>query len=321
MSKYTTEVRFICESLAGELESQGNSKVKEIIENARVKIFDFDYPIYDSEYKGVLETKILRHFYTREIGAETYGLWKMWLETKMNEIMPYYNQLYKSTLLDFNPLYDVDVTTTRTIVGDSKKTDSSISAEHNEGRDSTTGTEDTRNSRTVTGSKEDTRTGKGTTGATTSTVNDSTAVENGNDWRYFSDTPEGGLTNIDTTGNLKYLTDLTHNTQHNDKNNRDVGSGSSTGQYDDSETNSGKFTNVDVDNALKSSDSSRNNSSDKTGSSTLNSNVNTTEAYSERVFGKRSGDYSEMLIKFRQTMLNIDMQIVDELEDLFMQLW
>ena len=107
MSKYTTQVRFICENYAGLTESVGYGKVDEIIASARKKVFDFPYPIFDETYRNVLETKILKHFYTREIGAETVGLWKLWLNTKMNEIMPYYNKLYKSELLDFNPLYDV----------------------------------------------------------------------------------------------------------------------------------------------------------------------------------------------------------------------
>lgn len=111
MSKYTTELRFICEQLAGYDESQPYSKTSAIIEVARPKIFDFSYPIYDNNYKGVLETKILRHYYTREICSETYARWKMFLEERMNLIMPYYNQLYNSTLLEFNPFYDVDLTT------------------------------------------------------------------------------------------------------------------------------------------------------------------------------------------------------------------
>ena len=53
----------------------------------------------------------MRHYYTREICAETYGRWKLFLEAEMNEIMPYYNKLYESELLKFNPLYDVDLTT------------------------------------------------------------------------------------------------------------------------------------------------------------------------------------------------------------------
>ena len=49
MSKYTTEVRFICETLAGYKDSQGYDKVENIIMNSRDKIFDFEYPIFDAE--------------------------------------------------------------------------------------------------------------------------------------------------------------------------------------------------------------------------------------------------------------------------------
>lgn len=110
MSKYTTQVRFICESLAGYDESQGYDEVDDIVETAAPQIFE-TYPIFDEAYRLPLNKKILRHFYTREICAETVGLWKLWLNNKMNEIMPYYNQMYSSAQLEFNPLYDVDVKT------------------------------------------------------------------------------------------------------------------------------------------------------------------------------------------------------------------
>ena len=111
MSKYTTEIRFLCESLTGHTESVGFSSVKDVIRDAVPIIFDFDFPLYDPTYKPVLCAKILRHYYTREICEETYGLWKLRLEDRLNTIMPYYNQLYKSALLEFNPFYDVDLTT------------------------------------------------------------------------------------------------------------------------------------------------------------------------------------------------------------------
>lgn len=110
MSKYTTELRYICESLAGYDESQGFDEVDAILRKSAPLVFSFNYPIFDSAYKLPLEMKILRHFYTREISEETYGLWKLRLQAKMNEIMPYYNQLYRTETLDFNPLYDVDYT-------------------------------------------------------------------------------------------------------------------------------------------------------------------------------------------------------------------
>ena len=110
MSKYTTEVRFICESLYGLKEHVGQSKVSEILTDVAPKIFDFDFPIFDENYRTALEIKILRHFYTREIGLETYGLWKLKLEDKMNEIMPYLNRYYQMYVADFNPLYNVNYT-------------------------------------------------------------------------------------------------------------------------------------------------------------------------------------------------------------------
>lgn len=114
MSKYTTEVRFICESEAGYTESKGFNSIDEILTIAAPKIFNFDFPIFDENYRLPLEKKILRHYYTREISEETVGLWKLRLQDRLCMIMPYYNKLYESELLQFNPLYDVDLTRTHT---------------------------------------------------------------------------------------------------------------------------------------------------------------------------------------------------------------
>lgn len=107
MSKYTTELRFICESYAEQETSKGYNSVEQIIELARPKLFDFPYEIFDTEYKPILERKIIRHFYTREIGQESVGLFKLNLSIMMNDIMPYYNQLYKSTLIEIDPITDM----------------------------------------------------------------------------------------------------------------------------------------------------------------------------------------------------------------------
>lgn len=110
MSKYTTEVRFICEHYAGLEESVGYSEIDSVIEKARTKIFDFAYPIFDEDYRSVLESKILKYYYTREICAETVARWKLFLCQTLNEVMPYFNQLYKSELIKFDPMKDIDYT-------------------------------------------------------------------------------------------------------------------------------------------------------------------------------------------------------------------
>lgn len=198
MSHYTTELRFICENYAGLTESKGYNNVDDIIEQSREHIFSFDYPIFDENYKPVLETKIIRHFYTREICAETVGRWKLFLQAEMNEIMPYYNKLYESELLQFNPLHDVDLDETGS----------------NEGSKT--------NSGTLTGTNGNTRQ---TDGEINTTVQDSgtdRTVENSQDvndhWDYYSDTPQGTVGNLQ---NLTYLTDARHITDDTDGSNRD----------------------------------------------------------------------------------------------------
>ena len=108
MSKYTTELRFYCESLAGYTESQGLDRVEEIISSTWENVFSFDFPIFDEEYRPGLCQKIILHYYTREIGFETIGLFKLKLMAKMREIMPKYNELYRSTLAKYDILTDVD---------------------------------------------------------------------------------------------------------------------------------------------------------------------------------------------------------------------
>lgn len=116
MSKYTTEVRFLCESAAGKTESKGFSSIAEILSVAAPRVFNFTFPIFDESYRLPLEIKILRHYYTREICEETVGLWKLRLQDKLNIIMPYYNKLYESELIKFNPLYDTDLTREHSVI-------------------------------------------------------------------------------------------------------------------------------------------------------------------------------------------------------------
>lgn len=107
MSKYTTEVRFICEHLAGYSNSQDSNKIDEVIEKSWEKIFTSKANFFNPLYRPILCQKILKHYYFREICCETVGLWKTWMNTKLEEIMPYYNQLYKSELIEFDPMANI----------------------------------------------------------------------------------------------------------------------------------------------------------------------------------------------------------------------
>ena len=231
MSKYTTEVRYVCEQMGGYSESQGGDKVDDVLEKSWNKIFDTSWSIFDEQYRKVLCKKILKHYYTREIGAEVVGLWILWLNRRMCEIMPYYNQLYESEKLKFDPLTDTDITTTS-----NRKIDT-----------------------------ENNATGR----------SDGTTTNNNVSRDLYSDTPQGALQGVESE---TYLT-----------------------------------------NARKISDTGSSNDSNNYNSS---GSGNSNDDYFENVKGKRGGEnYSDMLRKYRETFLNIDMMIIEELGDLFFNLW
>lgn len=109
-----------------------------------------DYPIFDENYRAGLNQKIIDHFYFREIGQETPGLFKKMINRRMNEIMPYYNQLYQSTLLQLNPLTNYDMTTTGTSTGRASETRDYERTESAETKaDSTTSNDATSTARTL----------------------------------------------------------------------------------------------------------------------------------------------------------------------------
>lgn len=78
------------------------------------------YPLYVSTSKqeyGIpniiptreeLNKKILNYYKYQEIGFETVGRFLDELEISLNEIMPYYNQLFFSADQDYNIIYNVD---------------------------------------------------------------------------------------------------------------------------------------------------------------------------------------------------------------------
>lgn len=374
MSKFTTEVRFICEQYAGKTEQGDYTDVDSVISSARSSIFG-NYPIFDETYRQALETKILRHYYTREIGAETVALWKLWLNNRMNEIMPYYNKLYMSELLTFNPFYDVDLKTTTSKEGNRTDT-TNTEREYNENNlysktgnremsenitttksDSSTQNEISNTDLTHESNKTDrsAHSGSGTTKVTDSgstdtssetlTTDAGTAHEDG--WNKYSDTPQGAVTGLETDS---YLTNATKTTNDSSKtNNTDVvtsenvssattstsenndTTSDSLDSYTDEKTKSNivgstsTTADTDIGSERTNTDNyARTESHDYIGKHTVNGTnvVASVDDYLEHIEGKRGYDsYSKRILEYRQTFLNIDKMVIEELEDLFFGLW
>lgn len=311
MSKYTTEVRTICENLIGLKSPAGYGSVNDILSQAAPLVFNFEWPIFDEAYRRVLEIKILKHFYTREIGLETVGLWKLKLDTKMNEIMPYYNQLYKTELLEFNPLYDVDITRDRIEEREgSNKTDGGFNNENVYGKKNNY-TEDNALNSDVTDTT-DTTGASDTTGSSTTSDNN---TRTGKNTDRYSDTPQGAISDLESNS---YLT----NARIIDSNETNAGN-----KKIDNEENLNYNDSIErsvnrKDDTNKTGENEESGSSSDNGTNYSYQNITDTNKYLEHVKGKQgSKSYSEMIMEYRKTFLNIDMMVIEELEPLFMQLW
>lgn len=97
MAKYTLELRRIHES-----------------PNTQVFGFNYDFYTDNRDIKRKFEQKFIDHYYFDEIGFETVAKFKHRLRMKLNEIMPYYTQIYKTELAsqDINFLLNKDLTET-----------------------------------------------------------------------------------------------------------------------------------------------------------------------------------------------------------------
>ena len=109
MSKYTTELRFL-------------------VAAPGFTIALAEYPIFDEAYRAGLNSRILDHFWFREIGQETADRFNHYLRTRMNEIMPKYNKLYLTESLIVNPFYttQLDESTSRDTSGSTNGVANSI---------------------------------------------------------------------------------------------------------------------------------------------------------------------------------------------------
>lgn len=116
MSNYTIELRKIDERLVDDALSH--------------------YTIFSEDYRSTLNSKIKTHFWFNEIGHETIDIFLFQLKVKMNEIMPYYNQMYEAELVKRDPFLTVRMTSKNSSTGSTR-----TSAETSEHGNSTSSTD------------------------------------------------------------------------------------------------------------------------------------------------------------------------------------
>jgi hypothetical protein len=73
------------------------------------ELFDFPYQWDDPVFKAQLEERVIDFYYDYEIGQETPDMFKRKFKSRWNRIIGYYNKLYNTTLLTYNPLTNYSV--------------------------------------------------------------------------------------------------------------------------------------------------------------------------------------------------------------------
>lgn len=255
MSEYTIEVREVVNMF-----SNSKDDLTTKIKTALPSIFNFDFPIWVESYRTILEEKIVRHFFTREIGLETIELWQFYLAEKLNLIMPYYNKLYETTVKDYDYMNTVDYTDSFM----ANKNENNKAEVSSSGSGKTTGVENGRN--TSNGSTNESSTSR----------------------LYHSDFPQGNVNN-----STDYVT-----------------SGDST---------------TATANGSSANESTSANSNSSTSENENKSNSENTMFYAEdstrNIKGNNGTPFTDLLIKYRESLINIDMIVINELNDLFIGIY
>ena len=134
-------------------------KIKDLAKAGHSTIFNFDYPLSSKVDKEKFECMILNHFLQRRIGFETVTAFRIQLDVKLNEIMPFYNKMFDA--LENWEIFNDGEVTTRTGKDNriSESTNNTSNQMSNHSTTSTNDVSDRRNSELPQNQLEDLRNG------------------------------------------------------------------------------------------------------------------------------------------------------------------
>ena len=117
MSKYTMELRELFTPIKFNPPIYTRSQVEGFFKDYQLTDYLTQDQIDVIEETGIwskdrLAQKIVDHYYMRELGQETIGLWKHYVKVTMQELMEEYLPLIYSSAIVYDPLVNVDFTET-----------------------------------------------------------------------------------------------------------------------------------------------------------------------------------------------------------------
>lgn len=314
MATYTTRIMTLVDGYA---QTNPGLSIAQKINVARPKLFDFDYPFFDEGLRSEFEEHFIRNFYTREIGFETEGLFKFKLENWLTIHMPYFNRLFESETIRFNPLENVNVGINSNLKNQKDQNDVIDRVEDETMNEKETKERDTTGKQTVdtdtrqTGHTEES--GQSDTDRTNQTIQDNFNRD------LASDTPQDrlALTANDGEGVIEYASRIDESNANNKENNTGNENSTSATESDTTTTGSLDTTITTTENMDEKANTDQ--VKNKVGNQKLDSAIQVLEDFAKKEIGKTGGmTYSQMLTEYRSTFLRIEKEIFDEMQELFM---
>lgn len=264
--------------------------VDEIIQNGKDKFFDFTFPWYADDKTGLDDFKnlFLRKNYMKQIGQETTAQFKLYVQARLMEKMPLYKQLYESSLIEYDPLVNRKLTTTRDETENKDKGKESENIVKTSGNGQTTENNTNERQGTSEGNQDVTNNQEGTMH---SEVNNQSV---------HSENPEITMANKDYASSM----------DREKKTEEQSGTQSGTENTTSSKTAS--------ENTTEKNQSNSEASSTEEGNSTENEKEERSLQGNELIEGFYGESQAEAILKYRETILNLNEMICNNMNDLFL---
>jgi hypothetical protein len=263
-----------------------------------------DYPIFDENYRPILNAAITNYYMFREIGFVNPAVFRQKLKTRMDIIMRgKYNALYKAKQMEFNPLYTMELYETYSHSVDTK----------GENANSGTGTS------TVNGTNTQSNSGTNKSSINSDNVensnlsNDNSNDTSNNGLSLSSNFPSQELTMGDVTDNL-FVDNAQKQNQTTLVSEKQKQNQSTIGNTDTKQEGETTQTGTSTNNETNAS----------TTSQTGTNKNNMSETYSKKTIGSASDlTFAHAMTQFKEYVdkFNLDQLVIDELKDLFMTVW
>lgn len=310
MAKYTAELNEIVQINNGEIETFFDELLA-------------SYTLFNPAYREELNKKIIKHYYFHEIGFETAERFVFEVNRKMDEIMLYYNKMYESEI-KINPLINYRKIGTLSETGDEKELESlnvsiSDSETSTDSESETLGTTGTRNDNLTNETVANRKKQQATTGSQ-DTLNQNDLTNTGTIKDVKSDTPTSQILSGDIASDYyaseAAVNNSTNNTAQTTKQN--IAESQIEDATEKDESNQTQVTTSELtSDTIKENDKTHTNERTSTNEQTKDNKKSNSKNQYVNDEGITISE-SELLMKYRETFLNIDMDIIKELRTLFM---